>query len=103
MDIAMRMGLLRNRRISLSTMASMRPMSASLSQHEGAIRGRRRLQLVAEGTPRIVNEHVVEGRALHRQRMHGDIGARGRLHKGEGGGGAVLRADPEDVLLGAHP
>src|SRR4029453_13010868 len=101
MDIPMRMGLRRNRRISRSTRASMRPISAP-PQHEWAVRGRGRLKLVAEGPPRVVHEDVVEGRALHGERLDGHAGARGRFHQGEGRGGAVLRADAEDVLLGAH-
>src|SRR5262245_26115244 len=98
MDMTMRIGLRRNRRMPRSTIAHVRFTSAP-PQHEGAVRGGGRLQLVTQRAPRVVHEDVVERRALHGERLHGDVGARGLLHEGEGGGGAVLRADAEDVVL----
>ena len=50
------------------------PMSAS-PQHERAVLRRRFLQRVAQRPARVVHEHVVERRALDRQRLHGDARA----------------------------
>src|SRR5579864_4920417 len=87
-DTTIRMGLRRNRRSSRSIMAHVRPIFQpflappvrasrlppimSSPDHEGAVLRRRLLEFVAQSPPRVVNEHVVQRRALNRERAHGD-------------------------------
>src|SRR5580704_19512296 len=99
-DMTMSAGLLLNRRKSRSTSAQMRCM---LSSHrKRAVRGRRRLELVAELAAREVEKDVVECDAGDAERLHRHaVGIRGFQHATRGLW-RVMRRDAEDVTLGDH-
>ena len=61
--------------------------------------GRRFLQRVAQRAAGVVHEHVVERRALHRQRLHGDAGRAAASISAIVVAGPLLRRDAEDVVV----
>ena len=57
------------------------------------------LERVTKRPARVVHEHIVERRALYRQRLHGDAALRGGFHQRQCGGRAVVRRDADDVVV----
>src|SRR5262249_54025548 len=82
-EMTIRVGLRRNRRSSRSTIAHMRCMALPARHHERALARRRLVGGVAEAPTSVVNEDVVQRRALHGGRVHRHTGPLRRLHEGE--------------------
>src|ERR1700677_3883326 len=84
-ETRMSVGLRRKRRRSRSMMARIRCMASPSLHDERTLGGGGRLQRVAQIVPGVMDKDVVQRRALHGERGHGDAGfARGveHVHRG---------------------
>ena len=79
-------------------MAQIRCISASL-EHIWAFRHGRRLQRVAELVPGVINENVVQRRALHGERRDSDVGVAGGFEQSDRGARAVVGGQAKDIVF----
>src|SRR5216684_2947887 len=112
MEMTMSTGLRRKRLSSRSMMAHVRPICWSLvlgawslvlrsSYCEGAFGRVRFLQRIAQRAAGVMDEHVVERRALDREGLHGDAGLRRHFHQRQRGRRSVVRFDAKHRVLAA--
>src|SRR5580704_6089711 len=96
-DTMMRVGLRRKRRKSRSMMARMRCMSDAW-----LLINRRRLQGVAQLVAGVMHKNVIQRCALHRKRSDLDASLARSVHDFDGGTGAVVRREAEDIVHRLH-
>src|SRR6185436_20997877 len=107
-DMTISMGLRLNLRSSRSITAQVLCMPLALSpeplalrppDHERAVLRVRVLQRIAQRAARVVDEHIVERRALDAKRLDIDMCTLGAFHERERGRRTVGRGHTEDVLV----